>query len=199
MKPSPAPEEWMVPVNWSDENDGLQPFDTAKDPVSLIGIDPGGMTGWSILTTTIDKIRDTDLTLEQTVDLWHHGEIPTEGPWGEQRAVDLLIEMGHNAPGYPTWVIEDFRVRRLDKTREFLSPPRLIGALTQIIWQDGLGLNMQTPRDKTSVTDERLKSWGFYQRGMGHARDADRHSLYLLRRLRDQPALLRAAFPLLQL
>jgi hypothetical protein len=33
---------------------------------------------------------------------------------------------------------------------------------------------------KGFVTDEKLKAWGFYQKGVRHARDSIRHACYFL-------------------
>jgi hypothetical protein len=53
------------------------------------------------------------------------------------------------------------------------------------------------PAEKPTASDDRLKTWGMYTGGTGdrHSRDADRHALIFLRKLKQKQGRIRAAFP----
>lgn len=96
-------------------------------------------------------------------------------------------------------VIEDFLLRKKVMDRELLSPVRLTAALELAIEYEGLQMTLhrQTPADKASITDARLKDWGLYKRagGMEHARDADRHSILFLRKAKARGSVRGEAWP----
>lgn len=178
--------------------------------VALLAIDPGGVTGWSIVTTTIDKIMDPTLQAAMVPDEWWHGEIDCrakdkkETLWreAESEGVAVMECLYESIPAVHVGiVIEDFLIRRFDKSRPFLSPVRLTFAFDQLMFDRGVWTDRQMPSDAiTSITDDRLKSWNFYvPDGLGHARDADRHMMLFIRRLRAKASLRRRVFPLLKL
>lgn len=78
------------------------------------------------------------------------------------------------------------------------TPPILLG-------EDGRPIRVDPPKvyrqnaaiAMESVTDARLKAWGYWERttGLVHARDAIRHALTFLKRVKTQPRLRAEAFP----
>jgi hypothetical protein len=95
------------------------------------------------------------------------------------------IEYYHrNAGPLAAVVVEDYRVyswKTKDHAWAGLHTPRLIGALELICYDFGLQLVKQTAQQgKGFCTDDKLKSWGVYQEGKQHARDAIRHACYYL-------------------
>ena len=178
--------------------------------VALLAFDPGGITGWSMVTTTIGKIMDPTIQAAQVPTAWWHGQIDCTARdkkqvfWREAEAegVAQMERLYEDAPGVHVGVvIEDFLIRRFDKSRPFLSPVRLSSAFDQLMFDRGVWTDRQMPSDAmTAITDARLKAWDFYVAdGLGHARDADRHMLLFIRRLRSKASLRAKVFPLLKL
>ncbi|ATN89582.1 RuvC-like resolvase [Gordonia phage Bonum] len=190
--------------------------------LSIIAFDPGGTTGWSIMRLDPAKLLDKTVRPNDVVTVWHHGEIDCgaqsgsagtsaiaqggdlgHSETGEAAGVFLcerLIRVGAGVPRTVV-VVEDFILRTQSKGRDALSPVRITGGLDQLLWEGKnvpYPLTKQQPSEaKSSVTDERLKLWGFYESGSRHARDADRHALLFLRKVRASRAKMFAAWPLL--
>ena len=198
MKTSPTPDRWLEPFDYG-ERQARPRWIKAGQKLNVLAVDPGGMTGWSIMTTTVDKIADRSLPLLGLVDTWRHGEIPSEGDFGEQVAVEVLYTLLENVGIFNTTVVlENFVPQRLDKSKAFLSPVRLNSAFEQLLFQEQVAWTKQMPREKGAMDDNRLKAKGFYERGMEHARDADRHALLFLQKLQGNRTLMQKSFPLLQ-
>ena len=212
MQLSPIPDAWVLddrpilpPIGME-----LTPIQAAgSTPVCLLAIDPGGVTGWSIVTTTIGRIMDPTLQAAEVPLQWFHGQIDCrakdkkETLWREAEAegVARMEQLYERCPHATGVVIEDFLIRRFDKSRPFLSPVRLTAALDQLMFDRGVWTDRQMPSDAMiTITDDRLKAWDFYVAdGLGHARDADRHMLLFIRRLRSKASLRSKVFPLLKL
>lgn len=167
----------------------------------VIAIDPGGTTGWSVMQVHPDAISDPETSILSNIEHWAHGEVGGD----EDKQARELMELIEAWPG-AALVIEDFKLRKYLEDDDLLSPVRITAKIEfgLTIW-DGLGgqrnstyvHKQSSALAKTTVTDDRLKSWGFYQRegGEEHARDADRHALTFLRRVKEKPMLRRAAWP----
>lgn len=138
--------------------------------IRVLGIDPGGTTGWVSLT-------------------YWQGQI---GPWelhpGQLTATDEVLawvrwclEHGH----LDLVAIEKFVVSRRSgrsKTAQAGEAARLIiGGVAQLCQEHGVRF-VQRPAGtvKPWATDRRLDAAGLLAptKGMGHARDAARHALY---------------------
>ena len=90
-------------------------------------------------------------------------------------------------------MVEDFILRQFTMARDLLAPVRVTAA-----FQYGLrALRPANPRTYVrqqpslamrSVTDDRLKAWGFWAplKGAPHGRDATRHAITRLRLLKEQ-------------
>lgn len=168
---------------------------------TVISIDPGGMTGWSIMVVHPESLSDPKVSILANIEHREHGQIGCGDPLtdeGERKCVAALLSIIANWDGACV-VIEDFHLRKMAKNRELLSPVRLTAMLE---WElHGTGavtvLRQQPSIAMTTATDVRLKDWGLYQRagGQGHARDADRHSITHLRRCKASGALRGASWP----
>lgn len=81
-------------------------------------------------------------------------------------------------------VIEEYRVyswKTDDHAQSTLHTSRLIGCLETLLTLRGIGYQMcGAGLAKKFATDEKLKAWGFWQKGERHARDAIRHGVYYL-------------------
>lgn len=91
------------------------------------------------------------------------------------------------------FVFESFSLRLLTMDTNLLSPVRVLDRVLDRLWlaESRIPIFFQSPSEaKTSVTDDRLKRWSMYDSHSGeHARDADRHAIYFLRRFSDSQSL----------
>lgn len=103
-----------------------------------------------------------------------------------------------NAWPLAAWGIEDFEVRKIVTSRDFLAPPRLIGALAAselIHGQRGRVPFIASPAERHQVSEERLRQAGLFRPGMVHANDAAQHVALFLRKARQSLDLRAAAWP----
>ena len=180
---------------------------------TVIGIDPGGTTGWSVMVVHPEALVDRDVPVLGNIQYHGNGQIsaiPTNGTGKVAKALDLsaaerlciralLADVLVRWPG-AALIIEDFLLRKRTADRELLSPVRLTAVLEWSVEDLGLqmSLHRQQPSEAAAVaTDDRLKDWGLYKRagGMGHARDADRHSITFLRKAKQRGSVRGAAWP----
>lgn len=173
-----------------------------RDVLPIIGIDPGGTTGLSLLVLKKNIFsRDVfsfrfDTILGQKV-MWEHSEINC---FNFENEATYII--GALFDSWPSAVIvcEDFILRpnRNERGRDLLSPVRMNAKLEWYLWTKGRRMHFQSPSAaKTAITDERMKLWNCYSRdgGLIHARDADRHVLLFIRRCIQTPGLRKIAWP----
>jgi hypothetical protein len=132
---------------------------------NLIAIDPGGTTGWSVMMVHPDALAVDDVSILANIEHWSHGQL-----YGD---ADSQVKQTYR------------------KDRDLLSPV-VISAKLEFglkFWPGLGGQRSRIPMFKqptsvlASITDDRLREWGFYdaEGGMEHARDADRHALYFFR------------------
>ena len=164
--------------------------DLVPDP-TVIACDPGGITGWSVMSVHPEALCDPDVLILDNIKHWAHGEIVCNGPGGkyspemESAGSAEFLETVDAWPGALV-VIEDYVVRTPRMDKETVTPIRLIGALDFGLWLRRRTSAKQMPSEKAVASDERMRQWGLYERagGMGHARDADRHAIVMLRKLK---------------
>lgn len=173
----------------------------STEAVSVIAIDPGGTTGWSLIVLPPDALSDPDEKILTSIAIHQHGEVSTymgrNGVDGEAICVDDLWSLIKCWPD-AALVIEDFVIRQYNRSRDFLSPVRVTSALSYLIWKDNRVWHKQSPADAKNVaTDDRLRRWGLYssEGGLGHARDADRHAILFLRKAKENPRIRAEVWP----
>lgn len=155
--------------------------------VSVIGIDPGGTTGWAVLCCPVNSLRGGSDPLAE-IKHWSYGQL--EG--AENHQVDQLIMIIQDWEAAAI-VCEGFHLRTLAAE---LSPVRITAALDWWLSYAKRPMFIQLPSmAKSTATDDRLKSWELYDKGNEHARDATRHASTFLRRTAKNAKLRAAAWP----
>lgn len=178
---------------------------------AVIGIDPGGTTGWSIITVHPEALIEPTADLFENIFDHKHGQvdcgshrgnlasslhegISTEGEFSGAYDLVELIKAWPSA----AVVIEDFNLRQMRMDRELLSPVRITAAIGYAMWLAGRDYHVQQPSDAKNVcSDERLKQWRMYDPngGLKHARDADRHAILFLRKAKNSKEFRALAWP----
>ena len=157
--------------------------DLPNDTLSIIALDPGGITGWSVLVLRKEWLGKPIWEFSQDVILrhkvsWFHGEIDcrgmdlpnkrnmTPGTVNGVRGVNTeelkgshmikkLIDQWPDA----AVVIEGFQLRQMAVD---LSPVRIIARIENYLWYNGRNMFTQMPAMKATASDARLKEWGCY-------------------------------------
>ena len=173
-------------------------FDADNGWATVIGIDPGGTTGWAVMCVYPDALADPEVSVLRSIAHWACGQV--NGPENEQAQaiVELIAAWPHAAV-----VNERFTLRTLKMSRELLSPIRIAEKIDFAMWHgmDGIlpagrRLWQQDPSTAMNVaTDDRLKAWKLYKPGEEHARDAVRHCITFLRRASDRKEIRSSAWP----
>lgn len=205
--PSVRPIDFGLPEPRPDDFD-FTPY------ANVAWLDPGATTGWALFSVHPDALEDSETKILDNIHHWSCGQ--WVGPENGQAAEALaLIEAWEDA----AIGIEDFVLRTSNPAREVLSPVRITEKIDYAMWA-GLAGNTPAEMDDegnvtrlkhgrayfkqmpslamTTVTDERLKSWGLYRDtvGLEHGRDAVRHCLTFLRRAKKDASLRKGAWPL---
>lgn len=149
-----------------------------------ITFDPGGVTGWSVFCIHDKAMVDPEYKILDNIQHWAAGEF-----WGkEDRIVDDMLELCATWPRARI-TTEDFVLLKFSQDRELLSPVRINAVLQyglrgagRHLYYQGSGIAL------TSVTDDRLKQWGFYTATAGKkdARSAVKHNLTVLRLMKEE-------------
>ena len=178
------------------------------DLATVVALDPGGTTGWSIFCVDPVGISTKEEHLKEKVlncvTKWEHGQVDcgsTKGNLGtsqhngistdgEFAGVNELVGLVRAWPGAAI-VIEDFILdpARFNTGRDLLSPVRITSSIGYLLWLQRREYFVQTAAlGKHTVGIEQLKRWGYYSStgGLNHARDADRHALAFLRRCSER-------------
>lgn len=188
----------------------LDPLEIKRDRYEnrhvIYAIDPGVTTGLSVIT--FDKpCSPVDVLQWGSNQISYGGSgnakdfVEGDSAWKEQ---EICHEIAKNiseaslSAKSVSVVIEDFIIRRVDSSRDFLSPVRITAGIMQGIYdsdRDNVFVFFQQPSQaKGTCTDARLDKWGFKisTQKDRHSRDADRHALLLLRRFVENPRLLQS-------
>lgn len=157
-----------------------------------VWFDPGGTTGVFAGWWDPEKLADKKLFSHEAIVAWSVADIGGE-------LIEQATEMWNIIFGFVSAAdhgcqigYESFVIRRMDQSRAFLSPVRL-GAIIE--WQhynaqDVYGVYpmyetlTQSPAEAKSITDSRLKSFGVYKPGLMHHKDAARHFLVFMKRMK---------------
>lgn len=177
----------------------------------VIGIDPGGTTGWSLISVHPEAIIEPKADLLENIFTHQHGQvdcgmhrgnlgtslhggISTEG---EFSGIYDIVELIRSWPSAAI-VVEDFQLRQMRMDRDLLSPVRITAGIGLSLWLDGRDYHVQQPADAKNVcSDARLKEWRMYdgRGGLQHARDADRHAIMFLRKAKQSKEFRALAWP----
>ncbi len=156
-------------------------------------IDGGEHTGWAIIWFDPDVLFDPTKKSSRAFVAWWAGMVV--GP--ELMHTDYLMAKirlrGIGGAGLCVGA-EDFIVHSVKKERSFLSSPR-VAAQTEWalhrgqreydgVWRHRHMPVKQAPTDAFTITDDRLRLLQMYLPGADHPRDATRHCVLWLRRLK---------------
>lgn len=186
-------------------------YEINYDSATVIAVDPGGTTGWSLVSVVPEVLIEPDAFILDNILSHQHGQVDCGVHRGN---LDTSLHTGISTHGefsgvydlnkfirsWPTAavVIEDFNLRQYRMDRDLLSPVRVTAALGHCLWLTGRDYHVQSPADaKRTCTDDRLKEWKLYDSagGMQHARDADRHAILFLRKAKQSPKFRALAWP----
>lgn len=183
----------MLEPVWLDEDRREERPALASWP-RVLWVDPGGATGWSVVWFDDDVVFDRQKSIVRAAVAWRAGVFL--GP--ENGHIDALLGLLRNADvgGDGLCIgVEDFVLGSALSDRSLLAPVRVTAKLEYALYRgvreaDGKvrrrTLPTQSPVDaKRTITDARLKMWDMYLPGPDHPRDATRHALLWLRRLRE--------------
>lgn len=136
---------------------------------TLLALDPGETTGWSVFKCDGYEVTRGDSGQISCVPL-------------EQGIQDITKLLYTWKPGFV--VYEDYKVyawKAQSHSWGELHTPQLIGAIRMRCSDLKLPVKTQMAQHaKQFMTDDKLRAWGFYQKGMKHARDSIRHGLFFL-------------------
>lgn len=160
------------------------------DPFAIMWVDPGTTSG--VARGTFVPVGGGGIEEHFAFGLWETWEVtgtPGEQAWeimGEFRdwRDDLALRYAY-APSRIMLGMESFQLR-LNKARgagsseHMLDPIRVIHACEALSYCDGgerkwTEIELQTPSQKSTITNERLRRWGLWTKGSEHRRDATRH------------------------
>ena len=164
------------------EADDLE--DGEDDPgfPAVLSIDPGGTSGYSIIQVHPQSLTNMKYPILDNIVFRTEGEF-------EGREINQSLQIAELMDSWEgaAFLIEDFILREFSMDRALLSPVRITSHLE---WHCATAYAPERPVFKqnsqlmlTSVTDERLRRWGLYNRHSGiHAREATKHGIIFLRR-----------------
>lgn len=169
-----------------------QPKSELQKYPTVIALDPGGTTGWSVMQCRPEALSSPEVKILDNITHWAEGQVASEssdvkvesaspkrwearksiirmaGPQfafdasSECAAVHELIALIDAWPGCVV-VTEDFILRQMNMARDLLAPVRIMAGLDYLLWKRGMVMYRQQPSEaKGAVTDARLKLWGFY-------------------------------------
>lgn len=186
----PKQRKGMLSKKWSPLEPSDVDYDGQGNPMYLlVTFDPGGTTGWSVFGVWWAALRSDRYKLLDNIDFWSAGQFI--GTDREQSA-----QMAALAQAWPDahLLVEDFILRTANPRREVLSPVRLTARFEQALEErkdprfDKVIYQMPTMA-MSSMPDKRLEMMGHdfinRTRGQEHARDAVRHALTWLRRVKE--------------
>ena len=156
----------------------------------VLGIDPGGTTGWCLLTTLRSAIF---MEAEPVIVEWDYGELTGPEPKQSLEIAQMCREIqGLDYKTGPAVVAEqwDADPNFHSTDQEQYSPIRINAQLQLLHYQGKMGdstLTFQSRTIKTGkgVRDDKLKRLGIYVPGSKHIQDATKHALNALRRARE--------------
>lgn len=158
--------------------------------VHVLGLDPGGTTGWCLLTTLRSAIFGD--AYPEIVE-WDYGELTGPEPLQATNIAQMCREIqGLDYKTGPAVMAEQWDVDPTFQStdQERYAPIRINAMLQLLHYQEKMGdstlhFQSRTIKAGTAVRDDRLKSLGIYVPGSKHIQDATKHALNALRRARE--------------
>lgn len=154
----------------------------------VLWMDPGVLSGVAAVWFDPHALFIKQQPLPRCILAWWESYVG--GPENDQidKFLDLARQMG-DGPSTPGLVlgVESFVMQQFNQSKEFLAPVRLRAKLEYAVplWSPGRVVVSQSPSDAlTTITDDRLKLWNMYTPGPDHIRDATRHCLLWIRKIR---------------
>jgi hypothetical protein len=170
----------------------------------VLAIDPGGVTGWAVIWFDPETIVDRTEPVHKASVAWQAGVISGSENGQIDEILGKIKRYGvskYEETGELAVVVEDFQLRTQIRSREVLSPVRLTAALDYVLYKgvrckdEQVRFYNRIPQQPVdamrTIDDSRLRLWDMYLPGADHPRDATRHALLWLRRLRSDFSLLR--------
>lgn len=164
---------------------------------TVIAFDPGATTGWAVVCVYPECLEDPEMRILENIIDWRAGEFSGR----EDEIADQMLALVGAWDDDAHVVVEDFVLRQMSMARELLSPVRITARFEQMLRDTGYGRNRGAGPGRTVtlqagamamsvITDERLRAARMYDRvrGLPHGRDALRHALTWLRRLKANNA-----------
>jgi hypothetical protein len=158
----------------------------------ILGIDPGGTTGWAwLMVPRLSIFGDEPGQILE----WDYGELTGSEP----KQATHLAAMAREIQGLayktgPALICEAWDQDPAFKVTdpEVLSPVRLGAQLELLKFQGKLGdstLHYQSRSQKEckATSDDRMKKCGLYVAGSSHIQDAVKHAVVALRRAAEDP------------
>lgn len=157
--------------------------------ISLLAFDPGGTTGWSLMELPLKYNGDIifHAPFQKIIAIgsksWHHGQINCSDENAAFWQIGRLLNKAKDA----AVITERFilAAQRSEKSDTLLAPVRLNSLIEHHLWRQGRPLFSQTTGVvKPAFRDDRMKHFKVYtsEGGLEHARDADKHLLYFIKR-----------------
>jgi hypothetical protein len=148
----------------ANKQKGIEPFEGI-----LLALDPGETTG----------VACYSCTKEEAV-LVHASQIKT---WPLEKGVltfqELVKQLSPAKVVFESYQVYEWKTD--DHTWSQIPTVQVIGMIQTILIQHNIPYTTQTAQvAKGFCDDAKLKSWGYYQPGLRHARDAIRHATYYL-------------------
>lgn len=136
---------------------------------TLLALDPGETTGWALFET--NKYGQADLVKCGQQKTW-----PFDFAVG---GLTTLLESKPNSMVYETYHIYAWLLKEHEWSA--VATLQIIGCAMTLCHHRNIPVWGQSASiAKTFCTDQKLRSWGFWQDGQKHARDAIRHGCYYL-------------------
>lgn len=135
----------------------------------LLALDPGETTGVAVFTCDVDAAV-----------LSHVAQIKT---WpltlGVESFMALIDKLQPDRVVFESYQVYEWKADSHSWSQ--IPTVQVIGMIQTILIQRGIPYSTQTAQvAKNFVDDDKLEKWGFWQKGLRHARDAIRHACYYL-------------------
>lgn len=137
---------------------------------TLLSLDPGHTTGYAVW---LCEQEDVKLLESGQLCTWDKADLKME------EFVKLIQTVNIRHAVFETYQIYEWK--NADHSWSQVPTIQIIGATKILCQQNNISYSSQTAQvAKQFCTDQKLESWGFYQRGLRHARDAIRHGAYYI-------------------